>query len=372
MLFSKKAKSFGPESRNGEPSVYRFLIPNSAEEIVIKKDDNEVSTIHFDIFLEDKHKVELAAALWKSDFLFQYKFRREIGLLENPKIAEEEEYFNEYFSSDDYEFAKNFAARTLVPMEIALRVAYLIACPFDEHDLSEKNSILEHFLSGNPKLLLQSKGWAKGVTTFEAYYHIATQSSLEVADFILNQEQLPAVLLVYAASIAQLSAAHAPTSRLNPQQFSKLLMISTNLTRMHPEEIESLVSLISSVNDWDLVGRKLKEIPSDLQEFVGSIFFRGTRYTPSFGRGEIYRPFDKAWIDPICAILSSLYSEDVINRSIEILAKNDKIINTHSVSYFSAFVACLEASDSGGVYSEQLDWIVSFEPSIDKNEFFSR
>lgn len=363
MLYETRAKT-----ANGEIVTVRVDddAPGDVDYLTIVKDDGqEICSIAFDMFVENRFRIALADGFAKHSYSSPLKYLAAVGF---PLESSLHDTFFE-FSVEDALFAKSLEAYGL-DSEIAARVAFYTQ-DFTKTGLAEnREADLVHFMESNFGVRLENREPLRGFTTIDIYMLAAQRSSRGVADYLTKESRgVPGVIGEKLNSLGTLLSRGVKIDRLTMSQLGALTtVIDSNFPVKYSSDPKAdiLTRALAHFMAQDL---NLKEAPRIIRkrlplkdtlsdELMRLIDYRDLDSYGSQGLGN-------QQTSALASIFIATHGEEFMAKALAGFKRQEHILDLKSPHALSAFIAYVVHLSNGGDEDTPIHFVLALEPEID-------
>lgn len=363
MLYETRAKT-----ANGEIVTVR-VDDDSLGDVdyltIVKDDGQEICSIAFDMFVENRFRIALADGFAKHSYISPLKYLAAVGF---PLGSSLHDTFFE-FSVEDALFAKSLEAYGL-DSEIAARVAFYTQ-DFTKTGLAEnRDADLVHFMESNFGVRLENREPLRGFTTIDIYMLAAQRSSRGVADYLTKEARgVPGVIGEKLNSLGTLLSRGVKIDRLTMSQLGALTtVIDSNFPVKYSSDPKADI-LTRALAHFMAQELNLKEAPRiirkrlPLKDTLSDELMRLIDYRDldSYGSQSLGNQQTSA----LASIFIATHGEEFMSKALAGFKRQEHILDLKSPHALSAFIAYVVHLSNGGDEDTPIHFVLALEPEID-------
>lgn len=332
---------------------------------IVKDDGQEICSIAFDMFVENRFRIALADGFEKHSYLSPLKYLAAVGF---PLGTSLHDTFFE-FSVEDALFAKSLETYGL-DSEIAARVAFYTQ-DFTKTGRGEnREADLIHFMESDFGVRLENREPLRGFTTIDIYMLAAQRSSRGIADYLTKEARgVPGVIGTKLNSLGTLISRGVAIDELSMSQLGALTtVVDSNFPVKYSSDpkVDILTRALAHFMAQEL---NLKEAPRiirkrlPLKDTLSDELMRLIDYhdPDSYGSQNLGNQQTAA----LASIFIATHGEEFMAKALAGFKRQEHILDLKSPHALSAFIAYVVHLSNGGDEDTPIHFVLALEPEID-------
>lgn len=340
--------------------------PGDVDYLTIVKDDGqEVCSVAFDMFVENRFRIALADGFAKHSYVSPLKYLEAAGFPFGNSLHDT--FFD--FSVEDALFAKSLEAYGL-DSEIAARIAFYTQ-DFTKAGLGEKREAdLSHFMESDFGVRLENRDPFRGFTTIDFYMLAAQRSSRGIADYLTKEARgVPGVIGAKLNSLGTLISRGVEIDRLTMSQLGALTtVVDSNFPVKYSSDPKANI-LTRALAHFMSQELNLKEAPRiirkrlPLKDTLSDELMRLIDYKDPNSYGD--QTLGNQQTAALASIFIATHGEEFMAKALAGFKRQEHILDLNSPHVLSAFIAYVVHLSNGGDENTPIHFVLALEPEID-------
>lgn len=332
---------------------------------IVKDDGQEICSIAFDMFVENRFRIALADGFAKYSYLAPQTYLKSMGF---PLGSSAHDTFFE-FSVEDALFAKSLEGYGL-DSEIATRVAFYTQ-DFTKTGLADnREEDLAHFMTSNFGVRVENREHLRGFTTIDIYMLAVQRSSRGIADYLTKEARgVPGVIGDKLNSLGTLISRGVSVDKLSMSQLGALTtVIDSNFPPQVMDRDKANV-ITRSIAHFMVQELNLKEAPRiirrrlPLKDTLSDELMRLIDYHDPDSYGS--QSEGNAQTAALASIFIATHGEEFMAKALAGFKRQEHILELGNPHMLSAFIAYVVHLSNGGDEDTPIHFVLALEPDID-------
>jgi hypothetical protein len=339
---------------------------------VYTEDGQDLCSIEFDIFVENRFRIALAQSFTQYSYRSPFEYLSSMGF---PLGESKHDTFFD-FSVEDAIFAKQLEEYGL-ETPIATRIAFYTQ-DFTKSGLGDKrDEDLIHFMANNFGVRVENREYLRGFTTIDIYMLASQRSNRNIADYLTREARgVPSLIGNALNSLGTLISRGVAIDKLSLSQLGALTtVVDSNFPLKYVGDDKADI-ITRTIANFVSQEHNLKEAPKVLRRRslvklnLSDELMRLIDYHDPHSYGNQKTGNDQTMA--LGSIFIATYGEEFMMRALTGFKRQEHILNLNSPHALSAFVAYVIHLSNGGDEDTPIHFVLALEPDIDDSSIIDR